>query len=146
MNENIFKWIFSVIGGTLAAFFQQYGLFIVLVAIAVILDVFTGLAKANTTGEGLSSKKAVKGFWKKIALFIGLAFGIFLDYAILTVLTYANIDISVKLPFALIISCYIILNESISIAENLALINPIILPKWVLKILQEAKNEIDNKQ
>lgn len=108
--ENWIKWIVSIICGALAAFFQQYGLFILLVAVAVVLDVVTGLVKAKAIGEGLSSEKATRGFWKKISLFVGLAFGIFLDYVAMTVLAQANIVVNVKLPFALIIACYIVLN------------------------------------
>ena len=113
----------------MAAFFQKYGLFIVLVAIAVVVDFVIGVIKVKATGEGLSSTRAWQGFWKKIALFVGLFFGIFIDYVMLTVLTQANITINIKLPFALIIACYIVLNESISIAENLVLINTEIMPK-----------------
>ena len=66
--DNWFKWLWSVILGGLATFFGQYGLFIALVAVAVVLDVITGLVKVKATGEGLSSDKATKGFWKKISL------------------------------------------------------------------------------
>ena len=143
--ENWIKWLISVICGFIATFFQQYGLFIALVAVAVVLDVITGIIKAKATGEGLSSEKATKGFWKKVALFWGLFFGIFLDYVMLTVLAQADITMNVKLPFALIIACYIILNECISIAENLVLINPEIIPKWVAKLLSVAKDDLDKK-
>ncbi len=141
--ENWIKWILSIVGGALAAFWGQYGLFIVLVALAVVLDVITGLVKAKAIGEGLSSQKATKGFWKKVSLFVGLFFGIFLDYVLLTVLAQAGITISVNLPFALIFACYIILNESISVAENLVLINPEIMPKWIAKLLKVAKDDLE---
>ncbi|MDE7389445.1 MAG: phage holin family protein [Lachnospiraceae bacterium] len=144
--DNWFKWLVSIIGGALAAFFQQYGLFIVLVAVAVVMDFITGVIKAKATGEGLSSKRAWQGFWKKVALFVGLSFGIFLDYAALTVFAEAGINIGVKMPFALIFACYIVLNESISIAENLVLINPEILPKWVGKLLKVAKDGIEEEK
>ncbi len=143
--ENWIKWILSIVGGALAAFWGQYGLFIVLVALAVVLDVITGLVKAKAIGEGLSSQKATKGFWKKVSLFVGLFFGIFLDYVLLTVLAQAGIAINVNLPFALIFACYIILNESISVAENLVLINPEIMPKWIAKLLKVAKDDLDSK-
>lgn len=144
--DNWFKWLLSVVLGGLAAFFGQYGLFVVLVAVAVVLDVVTGLVKAKATGEGLSSEKATKGFWKKISLFVGLAFGIFLDYAVATVLLQAGLTLGVDLPFALIICCYIVLNECISIAENLYLINSDIMPKWIANLLKVAKDKIeDNK-
>ncbi len=133
----------SIITGALAAFSGQYGLFIVLVAAAVVLDVITGLVKAKATGEGLSSKRAARGFWKKVSLFVGLFFGIFLDYVMLTALVQAGITINVNLPFALIFACYIILNESISVAENLVQINPDIMPKKIAELLKSARDDIN---
>lgn len=144
--DNFTKWLLSVITGALAAFFGQYGLFIVLVAVAVVLDVVTGLIKAKATGEGLSSEKANKGFWKKISLFVGLLFGIFLDYAAATVLIHAGVNMKIDMPFALIICAYIILNESISIGENLIAIDPGNMPPWVVKLLRGSKGKIEKKQ
>ena len=144
-TDNFTKWLWSIIVGGLAAFFGQYGLFIVLVAIAVVLDVITGLVKAKATGNGLSSEKATKGFWKKISLFVGLLFGIFLDYAAATVLLHTGVNIGIDMPFALIICAYIIINEAISISENLYLTNPDSFPKWISKILKVAKVKIEEK-
>ncbi|MEE3451204.1 MAG: phage holin family protein [Acutalibacteraceae bacterium] len=144
--DNFTKWLLSVITGALAAFFGQYGLFIVLVAVAVVLDVVTGLIKAKATGEGLSSEKANKGFWKKISLFVGLLFGIFLDYAAAAVLIHAGVNMKIDMPFALIICAYIILNESISIGENLIAIDPGNMPPWVVKLLRGSKGKIEKEQ
>ena len=142
---NWFKWLWSVILGGLATFFGQYGLFIVLVVVAVVLDVVTGLVKAKITNEGLSSDKATKGFWKKISLFIALAFGIFLDYAVMIVLTKVGVNIGLELPFALIICAYIIINEAISISENLYLVNPESFPRWIARMLKVAKGKIEKE-
>jgi toxin secretion/phage lysis holin len=139
------KWAVSIITGAAAAFFGQYGLFFVFVAVAVVLDVLTGLIKAKATGEGLSSKKANRGFWRKMALFAALAFGIFLDYAAGAVLVKAGVSFAGELPFALIVCSYIIINESISIAENLYLANPDSFPQWIAKKLKVAKEEIEQK-
>lgn len=143
--DNWFKWLVSVLVGGLATFFGQYGLFIVLVAVAVVLDVITGLVKAKAIGEGLSSEKATKGFWKKISLFVGLAFGIFLDYAVATVLMQVGVNIGLEMPFALIICAYIIINEAISISENLYLTNPDSFPRWIAQMLKVAKDKIEEK-
>lgn len=137
------KWAVSIITGAAAAFFGQYGLFFVFVAVAVVLDVLTGLIKAKATGEGLSSKKANRGFWRKMALFAALAFGIFLDYAAGAVLVKAGVSFAGELPFALIVCAYIIINESISIAENLYLANPESFPKWIAKKLRVAREEME---
>lgn len=143
--NNTLKWLISIISGGIAAFCGQYGLFIVLVAAAVVLDVVTGLVKAKATGEGLSSKKANRGFWRKMALFVALAFGIFLDYAAAAVLVHVGVNLGGELPFALIISAYIIINEAISISENLYLTNPDSFPPQIGKWLKVAKKEIEQK-
>ena len=140
------KWLLSIIGGAISVFAKQYAMILIFVAIVITLDVITGLIKAKATGEGISSKKGTKGFYKKLALFIGLFFGFFLDYFI----PYMLQSIGVTLPisgaiFGMIIGCYIVINESISIAENLYLTNPDILPKWIVKLLNSAKDQIDKK-
>lgn len=142
MDKTI-KWLLSVAGGTFAAFFGQYGLFFALVAAVVVLDVVTGLVKAKATGEGLSSKKARQGFWRKISLFVGLTFGIFLDYASAAVLVHAGVTFGADMPFALIVCAYIIINEAISVAENLYLTDPESFPKSVGKMLKVGKRQID---
>lgn len=143
--DNWFKWLLSVLVGGLATFFGQYGLFIALVAVAVVLDVITGLVKVKATGEGLSSEKATKGSWKKISLFVGLSFGIFLDYAVATVLAEVSGGVVPELPFALIICAYIIINEAISISENLYLTNPDGFPPAIGKMLKVAKGKIEKE-
>lgn len=143
--HNCIKWSVSAVCGTLAAFFGQYGLFFALVGIAIILDIVTGIVKAKATGEGLDSGKATKGFWKKISLFVALVFGIFLDFATRIVFVKLGINIGLELAFALIVCAYIIINESISICENLYLANPDSFPPAVGKWLKVAKKEIESK-
>lgn len=139
-----FKWLFAIIGGTISAFSDKYGVILLFVSIAIVMDVITGLVKAKATGEGINSGKGTKGFWKKVALFVALFFGFFLDYFIPYMLGGIGIQLPINVAiFGMIIGCYIVINESISIVENLYEINPTILPKWVSKFLQSAKDQID---
>lgn len=145
MDEHFFKWLLSLLSGAVAAFFGQYGLFLGLVAAFVVLDVVTGLIKSKATGEGLSSTKANRGFWKKMSLFAALFFGIVLDFAASTVLLRAGLNLGGDTPFALIICAYIIINEGISVAENLYLTNPESFPHWIAKRLRVARGEMEEK-
>lgn len=142
------KWkvLLSVIGGAIAVFSRQYAIIIIFVSVAVVMDIITGIVKCKATGEEITSKKGAKGFWKKIALFVALFFGFFLDYFI----PYAVGTIGLKLPestaiFGCIVGCYIVLNELISIAENLFEANPEIMPKWIVSLLNLAKKQIDDR-
>ena len=141
MNRGI-KCVVSVIAGSAAAYLGQYGLFAALVAAAVALDVITGIVKAKAMGEGLSSERAARGFWHKMTLFAALAFGIFLDLAGSAVLESAGVSLGSELPFALIICSYIILNEAISIAENLYLANPDSFPRGIAMRLKVARDKL----
>ncbi len=141
--EGIIKSALSVIAGVAATLCGQYGVMFLLVAAAVVLDFATGIIKAKAIGQGLDSKIARRGFWRKISLLAALAFGVFLDLIAGVLLVKAGIVISSETPFALVVASYIVLNESISIAENLYQINPDSLPKAVINLLRIAKEKSD---
>ena len=135
----------SAILGTIATLAEQYVILIILVAAAIVLDVITGLVKCFAIGEKLSSDKGTRGFWKKIMLLVSLLFAFVLDVSMPTILEV----VSIKLPFeksmlfGSIVGVYIILNESISICENILKANKMALPRWLKKLFQDAKKDID---
>ena len=135
----------SAILGTVATLLEAYVVLVILVACAIVLDVITGLVKCFATGEKLSSEKGQKGFWKKIMLLMALLFAFFLDVSIPAVMQVVKIQMPFEksLLFGSIVGVYIILNESISICENIIKANRMALPKWLKKLFQDAKKEID---
>lgn len=142
MEEKI-KWLLSGLLGLIGVFTRQYGILIVLVAVAIIFDIVTGLIKAKIH-ENISSKKGTKGMFKKVSILFTLFFGFFLDYAITYICGYVSIEIPFNLPFGMIIGFYIILNECISICENLYACNPNIMPTWIVKMLQATKDKFED--
>ena len=109
------KWIVSAVWGTAAAFLGQYGILILFVGFAIVFDFITGIIKAIARNEGLSSKKGWRGFHKKLALLVGLWFGIYLDFALPYLFIRTGLRFDSEISFALIICCYIVINEAISI-------------------------------
>ncbi len=140
------KIIVSMAAGAAATFAKQYIVIVICVAVAVVFDWITGIIASKATGKAISSKVAVKGFYKKVALFAALFFGFFLDFFIPYMLNYVNIDMPITALFGMIFGCYIVINESISIAENLYKCNPDVLPKWVIELLEGVKKQIDDKE
>lgn len=138
------KWLLSTLLGLILSFTQKYGIMIILVAVAIVFDFVTGVIKASIKEE-VSSEIGKKGFFKKMALLICLFFGFFLDFVIPYMCATISIKIPFETPFGLIICFYIVLNESISICENLYACNPGIMPTWIVRILRSAKEQIDNK-
>lgn len=139
------KWLISVIGGLITTFLQQYGILILLVAVAIMFDLVTGLIKAKASKtDAWSSSKCRAGLWKKLSLLVGMFFGFFLDWFIPFALTYVNVTIPFAMPFSMIICLYIVLNESISVCENLYAVNPEIMPKWISNLLTNVKDKLIN--
>lgn len=143
MDKITLKISASFLTGLAASFWGVYGPVMVCVLIAIIMDVVTGLVKAKALGLPWSSKVGARGFWKKMALITALAFGIFLDAFVPIMLGVATVELPFKLPIGTIVGCYIVLNESISIFENIYAVNPVAVPKWVKTILEGARDDIN---
>ncbi len=140
------KWLLSVFCGLLSAFTKQYGMIIAFVSIAVVLDWITGIIGEKAVGHPITSKKGTIGFWKKMALFAGLFFGFFLDCFIPYALKSANINLPISgAMFGMTVGSYIVINECISICENIYKADPELLPKGIVKMLQLAKTQIDKE-
>ena len=130
----------------LTAFANKYAALVVFVVIVVCMDIITGIIASCATGEKISSEKGTKGFWKKMALFAALAFGFLLDYFIPYMVSYTGIELPASALFGVMIGCYIVINESISICENLYRCNDEILPKWVVKLLTQSKDQLNKDE
>ena len=114
---------------------------ILLVIGAAVLDYITGVLAAAKGGE-ISSGSGIKGLYKKLALFCALALGFFLDAAI-PILSEKGLgkEITLSLPFGLIIAAWVVVNESISILENLSSCG-IRLPGAISKALKAARGKL----
>jgi toxin secretion/phage lysis holin len=117
----------------------------VLVAGAAVLDYLTGVLAAAKGGR-IDSAVGMKGLYKKLALFCALALGFFLDAAIpLLAERGLSKELDVKLPFGLILAAWIVLNESVSVLENLSRCG-VRLPELLVRTLKVASKKIDGGQ
>ena len=146
MNTNhiIGKISMSLFTGLIASFWGIYGPVIICVLVAICMDVVSGLVASMASGEKISSKVGWIGFWKKMALILALAFGIFMDSFIPILLGTISLELPFTMPIGTIVGCYIVINEAISIIENINQAAPTALPKWIKKLLEGAGKTIDD--
>ena len=145
MNNHIYgKLAASLISGLAASFWGIYGPVILCVLIAICMDVISGLVASMAAGEKISSQVGWIGFWKKMALLLALAFGIFMDSFVPILLGTISLELPFTMPIGTIVGCYIVINEAISIIENINKAAPTALPKWIKKMLEGAGKTIDN--
>ena len=142
--SNHMKFATSLFTGLVASFWGIYGPVIICVLVAICMDVISGLVASMASGEKISSKVGWIGFWKKMALILALAFGIFMDSFIPILLGTISLELPFTMPIGTIVGCYIVINEAISIIENINEAAPTALPKWIKKLLEGAGKAIDD--
>ena len=87
----------------------------------MLLDVVTGLVKSFKE-KAYTSSIMREGLWHKCGSILCIVFAYMVDYA------QTFVDLGVSIPLVETVCAYIILNEIGSIIENLAMINPELLP------------------
>ena len=119
MKDNIIQATVSVALGALAAYFNVLLVPLTILIVVMIIDYATGMTSAWKSGE-LESKTGLIGILKKVSYLVLVAVGGVVDYLISAGLAAANVEISITYCCGLIVCVWLIINELISILENLA--------------------------
>lgn len=143
MKENTAKIIISAIAAGLSAYFRVMAIPIVILVLVMIIDYITGMWKAWNRGE-LSSRVGLKGLFKKVGYIFVVAVSGVLDWLFISGLSQIGIEVNVSFYFGLIVTIWFIINECISILENLAVIG-IPLPSFLVKIVHKLKITVESK-
>lgn len=116
---------------------------IVVLLIAMIIDYVTGMISAWYKSE-LSSKKGVFGIVKKVSYLGLVCVGMGVDWLIYSGLHSVGVDLGYTIFFGLLVTIWLVINELISILENLGSIG-VPLPKFLLTIIKKLKTTTENK-
>lgn len=108
-----------------------------------IIDYITGVIASKYRDEKLDSYKGIHGIIKKVCMWLLVLVGAFID----GLLMYATqtIGLSIQVPFivATLVAVWIVVNEIISILENLVDIG-IDLPPFLMPIVQRIKKGVED--
>jgi toxin secretion/phage lysis holin len=108
----------------------------------MIIDYITGLM-AGAIKEGLTSRKATKGIFKKVGIITLLVFGFILDAAFHYIAAEGfNFDLPFNMPIGIVVSVWVVITEAISICENLDRVG-VPIPKWLVKILARTRDKFE---
>lgn len=143
MKENVIQALFSAAIGAVMAYLNILLVPFVVLLVVMITDYFTGMAEAYVN-KTLNSRIGVVGILKKIGYIVAVAVGVVADYLITNALIKIGIDINVGGYIGLVVTIWFIINELISILENLTEIGTP-LPKFLVSFVKRLKITVDNK-
>lgn len=142
--KSVIQTIIAAVCGAFVAYFKILAVPLIVMLIVMFVDYITGLAGAYITSK-LNSRIGVKGIIKKVGYIALVAVGMVVDYLISTAFVQVGIDLHLTYCFGMIITIWLIINELISILENLAKIGTP-LPKFLLKLVERLKNSVEETQ
>ena len=109
-----------------------------------IIDYITGITAACVRKEQVSSYKSIIGIAKKVFMYLLIVIGVFIDLMLQYV--FKNLNIPISLPFIVgcIVACWLVLNEMISILENLNDIG-VPMPPFLMPLVERIKGAVEKK-
>lgn len=143
MNNKTLQTIFSV---AIAAFTTYVGMLAVpllILLIMMVIDYISGMAAAWIRNE-LSSKIGAKGIVKKVGYMGLIVVAMVVDYLIYSGLVMINVNPNYEMFFGILVSIWLIINEMISILENLSKIG-VPIPAFLKKIVKKLKISAEKK-
>lgn len=130
----------AVFSAALAALISYLGVIAIPVTVlmaAMIIDYVTGMAAAWHTKK-LSSKKGLSGIIKKISYLALVCVGMGVDWLIYSGIKSVGVDMGYTFFFGVLVAVWLIINELISILENLESIG-VPMPTFLIKIVKRLK-------
>lgn len=110
---------------------------LIMLTVVMVIDYSTGILDAKNRGE-INSKTGMWGIIKKLLYGVAVAVGMIVDWTILQVASSLGFNIPVATFFGLLVAVWLIINELISILENLTRLE-VPLPSFLLKVVQNFK-------
>lgn len=110
-----------------------------------IIDYITGLMAAKFREDGgISSYKSIRGIYKKIGMWMLVIVGAFVDVLIQYSVECAGIEIAVPFVVATVVAVWLVVNELISILENLK-DSGVTIPPFLMPLMKYINRKVEDK-
>lgn len=110
-----------------------------------LIDYITGLCAAKyREDKGITSYKSIRGIIKKVCMWILILIGSFIDILINYAVDCAGIPVTVPFVVATVVAVWLVVNEIISILENMMDIG-VNMPPFLMPVVKYIKKQMENK-
>ena len=142
MKENVITAVISAIIAGVSAYFKIISIPLAVLVAVMVIDYINGMSAAFIKAE-LSSRRGVKGIIKKLGYLALVCVGIGVDFIIRYCLEQIGASFEVKMLFGLVVTVWLIMNELLSILENLSRMG-VPVPKMLTKITGRLKLAVES--
>ena len=140
MHTNALKLVLAAAMAALMTYLAQIVIPIGILCLVMLIDYITGVHAAYVNGV-LSSRTGILGILKKLSYLAMVAVACVIDYVVASVGSQVGVVVSVQFV-ALLVIFWLIVNELISILENVDRIGGPV-PPFVVKLLYRLKGSVE---
>ncbi len=140
-KANYIRALMVSIGAFLSAKLGLLYVIIPLLTIAMIVDYITGMLASKKEGS-TNSKTGMWGIVKKLMYAVEVAVGMIVDWLIINVCSSIGINFPTVTFFGLLVAIWLIINELISILENLIRLDAP-MPPFLINIVSTFKVAVE---
>lgn len=108
-----------------------------------VIDYITGLIATKFRNEEISSYKGIRGIIKKVCMWILVLIGAWIDILINYAIEYAGIGLKIPFIVATIVAVWIVVNEIISILENMIDIG-VKIPPFMMPLANMIRKKVED--
>lgn len=109
-----------------------------------VIDYVTGLFAAKYRTEDINSYKSIRGIIKKVCMWLLVVVGAWLDILINYAIHTAGIALTIPFVVATVVAVWLVVNEMISILENMLDIG-VDMPPFLMPIVKYIKKQVEQK-
>ena len=143
MKEKTWRALIAAVLGGLSAYMRLMFVPLVVLIAVMIVDYMSGMLKAWALEE-LSSKVSLRGIVKKLSYLMLVCVAGVVDWLLWSGLRQVGITLDFGFCFGLMVTVWLIINELISIMENLDALK-VPMPPFLRSIVKHLKNAVEVK-
>lgn len=143
MNAKTWRGLIAIAVGGLSAYMRMMFVPLVILFAVMIVDYMSGMLKAWGNDE-LSSRAGLKGIVKKLCYLMLVIVAGVVDWLLWEGLKQVGITLNFGFCFGLIVTIWLIVNELISILENLEALH-VPMPRFLKNIVKHLKSAVETK-
>jgi toxin secretion/phage lysis holin len=141
MKDHTLKALTAVIIGGVSAYLRIIAVPLIVLAAVMIVDYMSGMLKAWGRDE-LSSRVGLRGIVKKLSYLLLVCVAGAVDWLVWSGLAKVGIRLDFGFCFGLIVIVWLIINELISILENLEALE-VPMPRFLVSIVKHLKTAVE---
>lgn len=142
MKIDLIKGLITVAIAGFISYFSKLAVPVLVLLFFMIADYVTGICGAWVQNE-LNSRVGVIGIIKKVCYLVTICVAMGADYLVFTALGEIGLEYSLTYTFGMIVTIWLIINELISILENIAKISGESAPPILSSLLKKLKNTVE---